>query len=231
MPKGGCLPKMELPDLGVIAVRQSAVSFNTEGLTFEGVVAQPDEGSGPWPGVVICHPHPLHGGNMDNNVVLALALGLVEEGFVTLRFNFRGVGRSEGEHTKGEKESQEVLGALDLIKAWPDTNGKTGLTGYSFGTSVILGHSELHSEADAIALVSPSFRAVEGTTLKKSKVPALIVTGDRDKLVDSTKLDAELASFSNPLEFKLFDGVDHFWYGQESRLVPEVARFYTERLK
>ena len=78
-------------------MRQSAVSFEADGLTFEGVVAQPDEGTGPWPGVVICHPHPLHGGNMDNNVVLALALGLAQEGFVTLRFNFRGVGGSQGE--------------------------------------------------------------------------------------------------------------------------------------
>ena len=212
-------------------MRQSAVSFITEGLTFEGVVAQPDDGTGPWPGVVICHPHPLHGGNMNNNVVLALALGLVEEGFVTLRFNFRGVGGSEGEHTEGEKESEEVLGALDLIKAWPDTNDKTGLTGYSFGTSVILGHGELYGETDAIVLVSPPFRAIEGSPLKESKIPALITTGDRDKLVDSSQLDAELASFTQPPQFKLFDGVDHFWYGQESRLVPEVGRFLSEQLK
>ncbi len=212
-------------------MRQSAVSFQTEGLNFEGVVAQPDDRPGPWPGVVICHPHPLSGGSMDNNVVLALALGLVEEGFVTLRFNFRGVGGSEGEHTKGEKEFQEVLGALDLIKSWPDTNGKTGLAGYSFGTMVILGHSELHGEADAIALVSPPFQAVEGTSLKDSEVPALIVTGDRDKLVDSTQLDAELAGFRHSLQFEVFEGVDHFWYGQETRLVPEVGRFFTEQLK
>ncbi len=212
-------------------MRQSAVSFITEGLTFQGVMAQPDDASGPWPGVVICHPHPLHGGNMDNNVVLALALGLADEGFVTLRFNFRGVGGSEGEHTEGEKECQEVLGALDLIKAWPDTNAKTGLTGYSFGTSVILRHSELYGETDAIVLVSPPFRAIEGSPLKESKVPALIATGDRDKLVDSTQLDAELASFKQPPQFKLFDGVDHFWYGQEARLVPEVAKFFIEQLK
>ncbi|MDA0263669.1 MAG: dienelactone hydrolase family protein [Chloroflexi bacterium] len=211
-------------------MRQSAVSFKTEGLTFEGVVTQPD-GAGPWPGVVICHPHPLHGGSMDNNVVLALALGLVEEGFVTLRFNFRGVGASEGEHTKGEKEFQEVLGALDLIKAWPDTNDKTGLTGYSFGTSVILGHGELHSEADAIVLVSPPMRAIEGSPLKESNMPTLITTGDRDRLVDSEQLSAELASFNHPPKFELFDGVDHFWYGQEGRLVPKVAKFYTEQLK
>ena len=212
-------------------MRQSAVSFEADGLTFEGVVAQPDDGAGPWPGVVICHPHPLHGGNMDNNVVLALALGLAQEDFVTLRFNFRGVGGSQGEHTVGERESQEVLAALELIKAWPDTNGKTGLIGYSFGTSVILRHGKLHDEADAIVLVSPPFRAVEDTPLKESKVPAMIVTGDRDRLVDSTQLDAELASFKNAIEFKLFDGVDHFWYGQESRLVPEVHRFFTDKLK
>ena len=168
---------------------------------------------------------------MDNNVVLALALGLAQEGFVTLRFNFRGVGGSQGEHTKGERESKEVRGALDLIKAWPDTSGEIGLAGYSFGTSVILGHGELHGETNAIALVSPPFRAVEGTPLKESKVPAMIVTGNRDRLVDSEQLDAELASFNNPPEFKLFDGVDHFWYGQEARLVPEVSRFFTEKLK
>ena len=212
-------------------MRQSAVSFETEGLKFEGVVTQPDDGTGPWPGVVICHPHPLHGGSMDNNVVLALALGLVQDGFVTIRFNFRGVGGSEGEHTKGEQEYQEVLGALDLLKSWPDTNDKVGLVGYSFGTSVVAGHEKLHKEAQAIALVSPSFRTVEGTRLKKSKMPLMITTGDRDRLVDSEQLDAELASFDNTPQFKLFDGVDHFWYGQESRLVPEVSRFLTEELK
>ena len=212
-------------------MRQSAVSFETEGLTFEGVVAQPDDGSGPWPGVVICHPHPLHGGNMDNNVVIALALGLAQDGFVTLRFNFRGVGGSQGSHTKGESESEEILAALALIKEWPDTNVNIGLAGYSFGTSVILGHSELYSEVKAIALVSPPFRAVEGTALKESQIPGLITTGDRDRLVDSTQLDSELASFLNAPEFKLFDGVDHFWYGQEARLVPEVGRFFSENLK
>ena len=212
-------------------MRQSAVSFETEGLTFEGVVAQPDDGSGPWPGVVICHPHPLHGGNMDNNVVIALALGLAQDGFVTLRFNFRGVGGSQGSHTKGESESEEILAALALIKDWPDTNVNIGLAGYSFGTSVILGHSELYSEVKAIALVSPPLRAVEGTALKESQIPVLITTGDRDRLVDSTQLDSELASFLNAPEFKLFDGVDHFWYGQEARLVPEVGRFFSENLK
>ena len=219
------LPPQEL------AVRQSAVSFETVGLSFEGVVAQPDATGGPWPGVVICHPHPQHGGSMDNNVVLALALGLAEEGFVTLRFNFRGVGGSQGEHAQGELEYQEALGALDLIKAWPDTRGKTGLIGYSFGSGVILRHEELQKEADALTLVSPALRYITDTPLKAGKKPALIVTGDRDRLVESEKLEEELASFSQVPECQVFDGVDHFWYGHEGRLVPEVARFFIEQLK
>ena len=212
-------------------MRQSAVSFQTAGLSFEGVVAQPDAQGGPWPGVVICHPHPLHGGSMQNNVVLALALGLAEEGFVTLRFNFRGVGESEGEHAEGEKEFEEVLGALDLIKGWPDTRGKTGVIGYSFGSGVILRHDAVQKEADAVALVSPALRYISTSPLKEHKIPSLIVAGDRDRLVDSEKLPEELDSFTKKPESRIFDGVDHFWYGHEERLVPEVSRFFVEQLK
>ena len=222
-------PHQQFP--GVFAVRQSAVSFQTAGLSFEGVVAQPDATGGPWPGVVICHPHPLHGGSMHNNVVLALALGLVEEGFVTLRFNFRGVGESEGEHGQGETEYEEVLGALDLIKAWPDTRGKIGLVGYSFGSGVILRHEKLYKEADAFTLVSPALRYITGSALKNSNQPALVVAGDRDRLVEPELLSAELQTFERVPESQIFEGVDHFWYGHEGRLVPEVARFFVENLK
>ena len=100
-------------------MRQSAVSFKVKGLTFEGVLAQPDDAGTAMPGVVICHPHPLHGGSMDNNVVLSVSFTLAQQGFVALRFNFRGVGNSEGEHSKGELEQQEALAALKLLKAWP----------------------------------------------------------------------------------------------------------------
>ena len=153
-------------------MRQSAVSFKAKGLNFEGIVATPDDVGSGMPGVVICHPHPLYGGNMDNNVVLAVSFALAEQGFATIRFNFRGVGNSEGEHTKGEQEYQEVLGALDLLKSWPGVNGgKPGLVGYSFGTGIILGSAEVQKKAKSIALVSPNIRAIQDSPLKKSKTP------------------------------------------------------------
>lgn len=212
-------------------MRQSAVSFQTAGLTFEGVVAQPDAAGGPWPGVVLCHPHPQYGGSMNNNVVLALALGLVEAGFVTLRFNFRGVGESEGEHGQGETEFEEVLAALDLIKAWPDTHGKTGIVGYSFGSGILLRHRPPAEAADAVALVSPALRYFGESALKASGKPVIVCCGDRDQLVEAERLTEELQTFAAPPESRIFDGVDHFWYGQEGRLVPEVARFFTEHLQ
>lgn len=212
-------------------MRQSAVTFKAKGLNFDGVVATPD-GEGPWPGVVMCHPHPLFGGSMDNNVVLAVTLGLVDEGYATMRFNFRGVGGSEGEHTKGEEEYHEVLAALELLAAWEGVDkNRLGLGGYSFGSSVVLGSPQLHKKAKVFFLVSPPLRAVESTELKKSDRPALIVAGDRDKLVESDQLEPELDSFQHRPQRQIFPGVDHYWFGQESRLVPEIAQFLNEQLK
>lgn len=213
-------------------MRQSAVSFKTKGLTFEGVVAQPDGEAGSFPGIVMCHPHPLFGGNMDNNVILAVAYSLVDQGFATLRFNFRGVGNSEGQHSKGEFESQEVLAALDLMRSWPGVDGrKLGLAGYSFGSSVILGNPSLHKNSKVFALISPPLRALESTELKKKKAPTLIISGDKDKLVQSKELESVLDSFAQRPTCKIVPGADHFWAGYENQLAPQVDRHFAEHLK
>ena len=213
-------------------MRQSAVSFQVKGLTFEGVMAQPEGESAELPGVVLCHPHPLYGGNMDNNVVLSVSFALVEQGFATLRFNFRGVGNSQGEHTKGESEYQEVLGALDFMKAWHGVDShRIGLAGYSFGCSVILGNPDLQKRAEAIALISPALQALEGTALKERKGPLLVVTGDEDKLVQSGQLGSVLDSFSGTPTCHIVPGADHYWSGYEGQLAPKVVEFFAEKLK
>jgi alpha/beta superfamily hydrolase len=213
-------------------VRQSAVLFKAKGLNFEGVVATPDDTDGPFPGVVMCHPHPLFGGSMDNNVVLSVTYALAQHGFATIRFNFRGVGNSEGQHTKGELEYQEVLGAMELLKAWKGVDGNNlGLAGYSFGTSVILGSAAAQKKPKAFAFISPPLRALESTPLKKDKRPKLIISGDRDKLVQSDQLQSVLESFSHPPTLKVIEGADHFWGGKEDLLVKQVSQFFVENLK
>ena len=213
-------------------MRQSAVSFKAKGLNFEGIVATPDDVGSPVPGVVICHPHPLFGGNMDNNVVIALSFTLVEQGFATIRFNFRGVGNSEGEHSKGENEYQEVLGAFELMKAWNGVDGrKLGLVGYSFGTGVILGSKDVQKKAKSIALVSPNIRALSDTPLKKAKIPTMIITGSRDKLVEAENLQVNLDEFENAPKFEVVNGADHFWGGMERQAAQPVVEFFAESLK
>ena len=213
-------------------MRQSAISFESKGVTLEGVVAVPEGDVGPLAGVVICHPHPLRGGNMDNNVVLSVAYALTQSGFATLRFNFRGVGNSGGEHTEGKLEANDALAALDVLKAWRDVDGgRVGVAGYSFGSRVVLENAKIHAKAKAIAVISPPFAAVESTPLKKSKRPVFLIAGDQDRLVQSESLEPVLDTFSHRPECRLVAGADHFWGGYEDQMSPEVCRFFNEHLK
>ncbi len=211
-------------------MRQSAVSFIAKGMTFEGIIALPD-GEGPFPGVVMCHPHPLNGGNMDNNVVVAVTFGLADAGIASLRFNFRGVGNSQGEHSKGEKEYEETLVAMDFLGALPDVNDeRIGLGGYSFSTRVICAHQQLYKKPRAIALVAPSLEAITGSPLQTDKTPRMIITGDRDRLANSDGVAEQLARFNPPADYHIIPGADHFWVGQEGEMAAGVVQFFRDHL-
>ena len=211
-------------------MRQSAVSFTAKGMNLEGIIALPD-GDGPFPGVVMCHPHPLHGGNMDNNVVVAVTFGLADAGIASLRFNFRGVGNSQGEHAKGEKEHEETLVAMDFLGALPDVDDdRIGLGGYSFSTRVICAHKQLYQKPRAIALVAPSIEAITDSPLQSDKTPRLIITGDRDRLVNADGVDEQLARFDPPADYHVVPGADHFWVGQEGQMAECVVQFFRDHL-
>ncbi len=213
-------------------MRQRAVSFQADDLKFEGIVAEPDDVTDSVPGVVICHPGPLNGGNMDNNVLLAVSYALVEQGFAALRFNFRGVGNSQGEHSKGELEHQEAIAALEFLKAWPGVNGgKLGLAGYSFGNGVILGNAELQKQPRVFAFISPSLHSLKNTCLKADERPKFIITGDRDRLAPSPEFQPTLESFSHRPICHVVAGADHYWVGRESEVSEQVSQFFCEHLK
>ena len=211
-------------------MRQSAVSFTAKGMNLEGIIALPD-GDGPFPGVVMCHPHPLHGGNMDNNVVVAVTFGLADAGIASLRFNFRGVGNSQGEHAKGEKEHEETLVAMDFLGALPDVDDdRIGLGGYSFSTRVICAHKQLYQKPRAIALVAPSIEAITDSPLQTEITPKMIITGDRDRLVNADGVDEQLARFDPPADYHVVPGADHFWVGQEGQMAECVVQFFRDNL-
>jgi alpha/beta superfamily hydrolase len=98
-----------------VYIESRRITFPADGVTCEGLFVRPDA-DGRAPGIVICHPHPLRGGDMLNNVVRALAEAFAAVGFATLRFNFRGVGRSTGQYGEGIGEQEDAKAAL----AWLD---------------------------------------------------------------------------------------------------------------
>ena len=213
-------------------MRQKAVMFQANGLNFEGVVAEPDEAAGPVPGVLICHPGPRNGGNMDNNVVVAVSFALVEQGFATMRFNFRGVGNSQGEHSQGNLEHQEALAALEFIKGWPGVDpDRLGLAGYSFGNGVILGNADLQRQPRAFAFVSPSLQVLQGTCLKSDARPKFIITGGLDRLAPSPEFQPTLESFAHRPDCQVVAGVDHYWVDREHEAAQPVCQFFAEHLK
>ena len=112
------------------------ITFPCGELSLEGICHSP-EGEGPFAAVVVCHPHPLYGGSMSNNVVLAVCQALAQQSILALRFNFRGVGGSQGELADEATGQEDVRAALSYVASVEDVDrGRVGLCGYSFGAGV-----------------------------------------------------------------------------------------------
>ena len=158
----------------------------------EGQLDLPDEGAAtPTAGVVICHPHPQYGGEMTNNVVMAVSSSIVAFGMAALRFNFRGAGRSGGAYDNGIGEQDDALAALQALATGtvadelPDEM-RVGLAGYSFGGGVALGAARGAVGLAALALISPAIGDdASQEALSALTMPKLIATGEADNFCDS----------------------------------------------
>src|SRR5438093_5275897 len=114
-----------------------AVSIESKGPKLEALLHFPEQMLAP--GVVVCHPHPMYGGDMHNNVVDAVCETAVTEGIAALRFNFRGIGASEGRYDNGVGEQDDVRAALAYLRELPEVDSaRVALAGYSFGAAVAL---------------------------------------------------------------------------------------------
>jgi len=183
------------------------------------------------PGVAVCHPHPLYGGDMENNVVLALCHALAAGGLTALRFNFRGVGGSNGSHGGGLGEREDARAALDFLAGLDAVDGeRLGLAGYSFGALVALGAS--NERVRALAAVSPPAGGLDTTSVQQG-VPTLLISGDRDEIAPASRL-AEMAASLQLLppkdEVRSVAGADHFWWGHEDALAATVLEFFRAHL-
>jgi len=213
-------------------VRQTGVIIQSKNTTLDGVVSYPEAGiTGKLPGVIVCHPHPLFGGNMETPLVVALCRGLNQAGFVTLRFNFRSVAAGQKDPKDTTAEQEDLEAALKMLQNLQNVDKKRlGLAGFSFGASVILKGLKRYKQASALAFISPPLPALDGSAVAKEKKPKLFVTGQMDKLVPVEKLMEKVGPMAEPVEYQMILGADHSWRGRENALAERVVRFFVQNM-
>ena len=177
---------------------------------------------------VVCHPHPMFGGSMDNNVVVAAVDALARAGLTTARFDFRGVGASSGSFDQGNGEVDDLLAvATHVMEA--TSSRSLHLVGYSFGAWIATRALTRGGLAPAsLVLVSPAVGVLDFEPLG-SDIPGLILVGDRDQHCPMPALGGWLGGVDEgrDLELVIVNGADHFWFGLEHRIEEEIAGFVT----
>lgn len=207
---------------------KSKVLISSSGPTLEGYLELPDLPP-PFPAVLLCHPHPLYGGNMHNNVIVAVGNALVKEGFAVLRFNFRGVGQSEGSFNEGVGEQDDARACLSFLLEREEIDShRLGIGGYSFGGMIAFSVGVRENAAAALAGISP---VIPKDALKGCTKPKIIISGTADDMVPTALIAKEVNKAGEPKDFRVIDGADHFWWGFEEQLGEMVAGFFSDCFK
>jgi alpha/beta superfamily hydrolase len=191
-----------------------------DGTRLEALLALPES---PRAGLVICHPHPLYGGDMHNPVVVRGAEVAQGQGLATLRFNFRGVGASSGVHGEGKGEQNDVLAALDLLAGRLPGNSQVGLAGYSFGSWVSARVVAAGRDLPALALIAPPLGLYDLDFLEVVPVHTLLVAGNRDPFCPVEAIERVGKRLRRPVE--IIEGAQHFFLGQLFPLGEVVERW------
>ncbi len=195
-------------------------------ISLEGELYLP-QGSGPSPAVVVCHPHPLYGGNMENNIVTAICQALSQQSIAAFRFNFRGVGNSNGAFGGGITEQEDVKAALNFLLSTPGIDTKRiGLAGYSFGTSVALPIALQDERVSLLALVSPALSDSGWEQLKEYHKPKFLIVGDADFVISLERFRQHIKDIADPKQYHIASGADHFWQGYEEEVAQKVTQFF-----
>tara|TARA_B100001964_G_C14206492_1_gene588411 strand:+ start:1193 stop:1843 length:651 start_codon:yes stop_codon:yes gene_type:complete len=167
------------------------------------------------PIALVLHPHPLHGGTMNNKVTYALYQTFVKRGFSVLRFNFRGVGRSQGQFDSGIGEMSDAATALDWMQTHNPNTSTCWIGGFSFGAWIAMQLMMRRPEIGRFISISPPAEDCDFTFLAPCPSSGQIIHGEKDEVVpkDSVdKLAAKISSQKNiTIDYDVIPGADHFF--------------------
>lgn len=168
-------------------------------------------------GLVICHPHPLFGGTMDNKVVTTVARAAHTLGISTLRFNFRGVGKSSGVHDQGNREQQDVLAAIEFAQqqGWQQII----LAGFSFGAGMAcLSLNQLteaqQEKVSTAMLIAPAVHHFDAPQQLPPLIDVTVFMGDADEVVPFDEVDHWVQCLTPTPHWVVFQDTSHFFHGR-----------------
>jgi len=190
----------------------------------EAVLNQPVTGiNGNW--VVICHPHPLMGGDLRNPIVRAIADHLFEKNISTLALNFRGVGLSSGSYDNGRGELEDALSAIDYLKTSQGIDHcKIGIAGYSFGAHIAL-KTTFYYNMIAFLIGLTKFDTEIHCSIKPSTELSLVI-GEYDNRFDLESFDCISSHLSTKPEINVIRDTDHFFSGKEGLVGSFAGNFF-----
>jgi uncharacterized protein len=172
---------------------------------------------------VVCHPHPLYGGTLDNKVVYTLARAFVELGVPTIRFNFRGVGASAGRYDEGRGETADALAVIAYGRErWPGAS--LWLGGFSFGGAVAV-RAAAQAAPERLVTVAPGITRVAMEGGASPACPWLIVQGDADDVIEPAAVLEWAARQATAPVVRLLPGAGHFFHGRLHELRATVLEF------
>ncbi len=168
---------------------------------------------------------------MDNNVVQCLSEAFTQASLISFKFNFRGVGRSQGQFSQGTGEQEDVSAAISFLATLSEVDSsRIGLGGYSAGAAFSLPVGFKDARIKALAAVSPPLDMFDFDFLKGCLKPKLLISGSQDDFTRASQFLQFCQTLPEPKQCESIEGADHFWWGYEPELANKVSVFFAKVL-
>ena len=196
---------------------EQAISFQSGNFNLEGLWAHQSTNDA----LVVTHPHPLYGGDMHNAVVVQAVDAYQKQGYTTLRFNFRGVGDSEGYYSDGPGEQSDLQAAVEYLKR--QAVSTFTLAGYSFGAWINAQVSQFALPLQQAVMISPPVALIRFDEIGEIPGLRLVIGGEKDEIAPPKMIRRMLARWNPEAHFEVIPGADHFYSGRLSQLAKVLS--------
>jgi alpha/beta superfamily hydrolase len=184
------------------------------------------------PIALMLHPHPQHGGTMNNKVVYTLFHAFARQGFSVLRFNFRGVGRSQGSFDRGEGELSDAASALDWLQTYNENARSCWIAGFSFGAWIGMQLLMRRPEIQGFISVAPPANMYDFSFLAPCPSSGLVLQGDKDELVPEPSVQKLVQKLSAQrdieIDYRIVKSANHFFTNQLDEMAGHVEEYLSK---